>query len=336
MVTPEDSATAPEVAKQVVTGDFTIVWFEDGITGNVFGRSYSSTGSPMGSAFVVNNHPSGAHRNPDIALSITGDMLVTWSGHTATSGTDRRTILAVLDSSGSWQGELEIGDFNTTQDNPALAASPEHESFVVGWDELTPVPGGGGVVTADPRAAFNSFFDQQVTSTESGEQGNLAVAIDPAERATLVWLTDPNGTSCFDVAGVRAQLFHLLAQGDTFGVVHGATEQVAWRYYLIVPTIDGTYEIKLSNLTGSGDVDLYVQTGALPDGTSYDCRPFLGGVQEETCLVNFTGAAGFGIGVNAFQAGSVAFNLSVGPETPFFADGFESGNTSAWSTTVGN
>jgi hypothetical protein len=336
MVTPADSAAAPEVAKEIVLGDFTIVWHEEGITGNVFGRSYSATGSAMGPAFVVNSHTSGAHRNPDIALSITGDMLVTWSGHTATSGPDRRAMLALLDNSGGSQGEAEVGDSNTAQDNPALAASPDLGSFVVGWDELTPVPGGGGVVTADPRAAFNAFFDQQVTGTESGEQGNLAVAIDPADRVTLVWLTDPTDTSCFDVAGVRGQLYRNLVAGDTFGVVHGATEQVGWKYFLFNPTIDGNYEIKLSNWTGSGDIDLYVQTGALPDATSFDCRPFLGGVQEETCLVNFSGAAGFGIGVNGFQVGTVAFNLSVVLETPFFADGFESGNTSAWSTTVGN
>ncbi len=49
-----------------------------------------------------------------------------------------------------------------------------------------------------------------------------------------------------------------------------------------VAVTPGTYGF---NLTGTGDVDLYVRLGKAPTTTLYDCRPFLNGSTESCTLV---------------------------------------------------
>jgi serine protease len=54
------------------------------------------------------------------------------------------------------------------------------------------------------------------------------------------------------------------------------------RYFrLEVPA--GTTQLTLSTSGGTGDVDLYVKSGALPSSSDYQCAPFLGG-NAETCV----------------------------------------------------
>lgn len=330
-VTSSNPARLPEVAKQADSGEFAVVWHTAGVNSDIAARNYDSSGLPTGGEFIVNTFTSGFHSGPEIALSTAGEMLVTWSGPTATSGGDTHTMLALLDSSGVTEEEVVISNTSLFQWSPALAASPDLGSFVVGWEDIEEIPGSGGVLTADPRGAFNLAFDQQLTGTETAEQTNLAAAIDPAERATVVWLSDPDDDGCAAVAGLRVQLYKNLAEDETAVRVHSATQQLGWKFFQFIPGFPGNYEIGISQLTG--DADLYVRTGTLPDQSSYDCRPFVGGLQEESCVVNFAGTP-IWVGINGFDAGTTSLMLTTGPETPLFADGFESGNTLAWSLTV--
>jgi hypothetical protein len=60
-------------------------------------------------------------------------------------------------------------------------------------------------------------------------------------------------------------------------------EEGSLRYYAIeVPT--GATQLTVSTSGGTGDVDLYIRRGALPQEYVYDCRPFRPG-NEETCTV---------------------------------------------------
>jgi hypothetical protein len=62
------------------------------------------------------------------------------------------------------------------------------------------------------------------------------------------------------------------------------------RYYAIdVPT--GATELTIATSGGTGDVDLYIRRGALPQEHVYDCRPFRPG-NDETCTVTAP-AAGY-------------------------------------------
>jgi hypothetical protein len=61
--------------------------------------------------------------------------------------------------------------------------------------------------------------------------------------------------------------------------------------------------IKLSG--GSGDADLHVKFGAKPTTSSFDCRPYLGGNNEE-CKFSTTSAGTYHVMLNAYEAYSGA------------------------------
>lgn len=83
----------------------------------------------------------------------------------------------------------------------------------------------------------------------------------------------------------------------------GSVAQGAWRYYQITTSALNTdIKFELTNL--SNDVDLYVKKGSLPTNTSYDCRPYSGGLNSETCMLPNSGANTWYIGVYGYSSGS--------------------------------
>jgi hypothetical protein len=56
-------------------------------------------------------------------------------------------------------------------------------------------------------------------------------------------------------------------------------------------------------MTGSGDADLYVRTGAPPTTTSYECRPYTSG-SNEICTVSLNAAAPIHVMVRGYAASS--------------------------------
>jgi hypothetical protein len=100
--------------------------------------------------------------------------------------------------------------------------------------------------------------------------------------------------------------------------------------------VAGWVQIDLTGLpaVAPNDADLYVSTTELPNASSYECRPFKASGADESCLV-YSAAGQVGIAVNGFHAGEIAFTLTATPvNDSIFADGFESGNTSKWSSAV--
>ena len=81
-----------------------------------------------------------------------------------------------------------------------------------------------------------------------------------------------------------------------------------WKYYEIAPSSAApTVTVRLIGL--SADLDLYARNGNLPTLTAYDCRPYNGGIEHESCIL--PASTTVYIGVYGFQAGS--YTLSVRP-----------------------
>ena len=51
---------------------------------------------------------------------------------------------------------------------------------------------------------------------------------------------------------------------------------------------------------GTGDADLYVQHGAQPTATSYECRPYLVG-NNETCTISSPAAGTWHVMIRGFS-----------------------------------
>ncbi|MDO4628363.1 MAG: trypsin-like serine protease, partial [Planctomycetia bacterium] len=74
-------------------GDFVVTWTQnDGENGksdwNIWARMYDLNGNAKGDAFLVNNTTDGDQRYSQVAVSATGDFVITWQGHNASTGWD--------------------------------------------------------------------------------------------------------------------------------------------------------------------------------------------------------------------------------------------------------
>ncbi len=86
--------------------------------------------------------------------------------------------------------------------------------------------------------------------------------------------------------------------GDSFGDLYAARGE--WIYGKIyIPA--GTAKLTVVISGGSGDADLYLQAGALPTKTEYDCRPYRWG-NNETCSISNPPAGYMYLGLQAYSA----------------------------------
>jgi len=74
----------------------------------------------------------------------------------------------------------------------------------------------------------------------------------------------------------------------------------SWRYFSIaVPS--GQQSLQVAMSSGTGDADLYVRQGALPDATTYQYRPYLDGNNESVSVPN-PAAGTWYVGIHAYSS----------------------------------
>ena len=112
-----------------------------------------------------------------------------------------------------------------------------------------------GAVSGTPTMVGSATFTVQVTDEAGATHSRtLAVVIAPIEALV-------NGVAVTGIGGEAGSI----------------------RYFAIeVP--EGATQLTVATSGGTGDVDLYIRRGALPQEYAYDCRPFRPG-NEETCTV---------------------------------------------------
>jgi hypothetical protein len=94
--------------------------------------------------------------------------------------------------------------------------------------------------------------------------------------------------------------------------VSGAVQNGQWKEYsLRVPAGQAGLRVELVGL--SQDVDLYVRRGSRPTGNIFDCRPFLAGVNPETCTIANSGDNIYYMGVWGYAPGNTTFTLKATP-----------------------
>src|SRR6476620_5441768 len=83
------------------------------------------------------------------------------------------------------------------------------------------------------------------------------------------------------------------------GLNESGTLAKAAKKTFTTPTLAaGDYQFEM---TGTGDADLYVKVGREPSLTSYDCRPYKTG-SNENCKVTLAQPASIGVIENAYSA----------------------------------
>jgi hypothetical protein len=134
-----------------------------------------------------------------------------------------------------------------------------------------------------------------------GDSDNPFVSYSRA-RALLQCANDPTTCAPAGGGGGTGTLLDLTAE-----VARNATQ--SYDTGVVQP---GTYRVVMSHdpARAGGDADLYVRVGSAPTTTTYDCRPYADGSDEE-CIVNVTTASTIFVQVRGYANNANAFRLVI-------------------------
>ncbi len=173
-------------------GNFLVAWSErhgyDGQQMGIFGRAYSSAGTPLGPEFQINQVWNASQWRPLIAPTPNGGFVVTWSGDW-----DGDSVMRILASDGTpITGDIAINQYdNDAQVDPAVAVAPDGTIFAAFVDFSSHGSVGSGLNLWGRRFAANgtalgpefplpgNFVD--------GDQRVPRVGVDAADNFVVVW-----------------------------------------------------------------------------------------------------------------------------------------------------
>ncbi len=173
------------------SGNFVVAWEGNQEAGtyydNIFAQRYDSTGTKIGSNFLVNTTTAGDQDQVDIAMDSAGNFVVVWEGE-RTAGSSVYSIYGQrYDSSGKAQGgEFLVNSVASSNDQHATIAMNDSGNFVVTWDRLS------GSDTDVQAQRFNSSGVAQgsaisVTSNATYNQDLANVAMDAGGNFVVSW-----------------------------------------------------------------------------------------------------------------------------------------------------
>lgn len=324
--TTAGSQWRPRVATDEL-GNFVVVWNgPDEEDHAVFARLFAADGAPLAPEFQVNSQAPLIQPWLGVSRNGIGDFLVSW----ATRFTSEDVMAATFDASGS--SVLPEFVVNSSGDYPSgggVAAGMRSDGgFVVAWVGEHDV--GGPVTTTDifqkRFAADGTPLSGEFQLSHSGPygeyfSGNPDVDVDESDNFLVVWHTQLNlawggvyGRRT-DAGGATGPIKELAiaSEGHTFSMAPSGEFVVVWHdYYPYGGNPRG------DRFDPSGNK---VAQFAVPD-TEYFARVVHGSSNaSDFILVRLVGGPDWDLVGQRF--GDL-----------LFADGFESGDTSAWSATV--
>ena len=263
-------------------------------------RIDAATGTVLDPSFLVNDD--GNHVSVDVALlDPSGNRLIVVT--TVPIGPGNTTVEGnMIDFSGGTPMVLPEFQINSTTPvfnyvGPVVAADPATGNFTVAWEDLTAVVGNPADIRARRFDAMGNPLggDFIVNTTTAESQGQVDVAYGPGGQSVIVWAGD--ATTPGD-------------ELDVFGRVYDAA----------------------GNPLG-GDFLVNTTTAGFQDRPSVGFLPELDALGQAQFAVTWRDADNAD-GTMARGTGTSYKCFSIGEDpTTIFADGFESGDTSAWGLT---
>ncbi|MEM8994683.1 MAG: hypothetical protein AAGF23_07810 [Acidobacteriota bacterium] len=320
-------------------GNFVIAWHGDGggQDFDVFAQRFGADGMPVGGELQVNTETSGYQGNTTVAMSTAGDFLVVWESD-GQDGDEAGVYGQLYDAAGATVGgEVRINDTTVGDQNDARVVSTD-SGYAVTWESF--------LQDGSEEATILRFLDataapdggEIVVNTEVlGDQEDAALAVDASGLIAVVWEStsqDGNGEGIFaqildaDGASVGPEFqVNAFTTGDQKNprvAADGAGGFVAvWTSEDQFD--DVSEEIYGRRLSADGAVigdEFRVNTETSDD---QDIPAISGGPGQQVLVTwrSFGAQDGSGAGVFAQR-----FQIVL------FADGFESGDVSAWSSVV--
>ncbi|MCP5109909.1 MAG: hypothetical protein GY953_03645 [bacterium] len=336
----------PAVAAEA-DGDFVVVWqgYEPGGDG-IFGQRFDSGGAPRGGEFQVFNNTGGPRFDAAVAVAADGEFVVVWTSRT-TAGGDiyGYSIQARRYASDGMPlaGQFQVNSYTPNSQRYPSVALDAAGNFVVVW------------TSRDQDGDYYGIFGQRYNSDGQPEGGEFQintyttdsqyrprVEMSDAGSFVVVW-HEPCNRGCFGVDGQDGSGQGLIGRRfESDGTFSGGEFQIPTyttsdqQNVSLAMGADGNFAVvwTSSGSSGTDTSGFSIQGKRLVSCfTDVDCDDGLFCNGTETCD---SGNSGF------CQAGSdpcapplachEASDSCLAAE--IFEDGFETGDTSAWSSSV--
>ncbi len=328
----------PAVAADAA-GNFVGVWasyWQDGSNFGIFGQRYDAGGVPLGREFQVNTHTPSFQTQPAIAAAPAGNFVVVWEGgyqDGSYSGVFGQRYDADGDPLG---GEFQVNTSTTLyQYGPAVAIANAGD-FVVVWTSYYFDGSSNGIFGQRYDALGNREGTEfLVNSYTTWVQSRPAVAMEPSGEFVVVWQSFLLDGSDYEIAARRFDAAGA-PLGPEFPVNVHTTDQQTQPTVAADPT--GSFVVIWESLGQDG-------SGAGLFGRAYDSDG--SAIGEEFQVNTYTTAAQSAPAVSRDatdelilvwasegQDGSGDGVFGQRFRALLFADGFESGSTSAWDQTA--
>lgn len=343
----------PAVATDAL-GNFVVVWESYGSVGNdsslrsIQARRFDAAGSPLGGQFQVNLWITSEQIQPTVAMDAQGNFLVTWSSLGSASGdiADYSIQSQRFDSAGTpIGGQFQVNSYtNGTQLRPRVASGTPAE-FVIAWLSLGSSGGDTDSYSVHGRRVVSGVWasEFQVNSFTPNSQVYPAVGVDPAAGFVVAWTGYASGGSDNSGTSIQARRF------DAFDLPLGADFQVntyttfVQRQPAVAVDANGSFVVAWESIGSSGtDSDSssiharrYAADGLALGGefqvntytTSYQDFAAVAASPSGDFVVTWRSRGSFG-------TDSDGDSIQAQRENGQFGDGFETGDTSRWSSAV--
>jgi hypothetical protein len=320
-------------------GTFVVVWesYQDGSGSGIFGRRFDSGGNPIGSEFQVNSYATAYQKLPKIATDAAGNFVVVWESE-AQDLTSYGVFGRRFDSAGNPLGsDFQVNSYLTGSHRYPAIAADAGGNFVVVWHSGVQDAGGYGVFGRRFDSAGNPLgSDFQVNSYTTGLQLYPAIARNSGGSFVVAWTSLGQDGSYGGVFGRRfdsagsplGSEFRINSHttGDqrspAIALDAGGNFVVAWNGY----NQDGS---------GSGVFGHRFDPGGSPLGSDFQINSYITGTQAYAEIA--TDASGNFVvvwesnGQDGSSYGVFGQRFAPGPDL-IFADGFESGDLTHWSS----
>ena len=340
-------------------GNFVVVWASDGSSGtdsssySIQIQRYASDGSPLGIELQVNTYTTNAQAGPAVGVSADGDFIVAWQS--LGSGTDSSgygVLAQRYASDGSPLGdEFQVNTYTfSNQRSPSVGVDADGD-FVVAWQSV----GSSGTDTSSSSVLAQRFASDgaplgaelQVNTFTTDNQQRPSVAVAADGDFDVVWQSA--GSSGTDSVAFSIQGQRFASDGSPVGVEFQVNTYTLNSQEEPSVDVDGDGDFLVSwHGVGSGGTDAsifsvqaqrYASNGsAIGDEfqvntyTTSNQRFSSVGVDADGDFVvvwqsigsGGTDTAGYSV---QSRAGVIVIEV--------FVDGFESGDTTVWSATVG-
>ena len=319
-------------------GDFLVAWMGSAASGplGVFGQRFDSAGVRLGASFEINSHPNGLQGYPSADAAEGGGFVVVWESSDQ-DGSARGIFLQRFDSAGTAAGgELQVNTTTISDQRDSEVATLASGDYVVVWTDYGGADGDGQGVFGQRLDSAGQFLggEFQVNTTILGYQRFPEVAA-VGDGFVVAWADEYIDGS---LSGIVAQRFD--AAGDPAGdeILVNTTTALGQTNPSVAGFDGGDFVVAWRSPFQDGDsFGLFGQrfdpSGSFT-GDEFQLNSYTTDAQLSPALAVGRPGEFVATWISEEQDGDRSGVFGRRFAVPIFTDGFESGDTSAWSSVI--